>query len=73
VFKASIRREGEATLQRLKVHTIDLCQIHWPAWSGNPEIAAPGSIEQAAIAPPKLTEVGVIVYSPMASGLLSGP
>jgi aryl-alcohol dehydrogenase-like predicted oxidoreductase len=121
---ASIRREAEASLERLGVETIDLYQIHWPAWNGNPESASPGSIEEAVGALAKLQEegkiryvgvsnfnakqiqralavapiaslqppysllatevesstlpfaldhrIGVIVYSPMASGLLSG-
>jgi aryl-alcohol dehydrogenase-like predicted oxidoreductase len=121
---ASIRREAEASLKRLGLDTIDLYQIHWPAWSGNPESASPGSIEEAVGALAKLKaegkirhigvsnfnaqqmqralsvapiaslqppysllateievsilpftqehQIGVIVYSPMASGLLSG-
>jgi aryl-alcohol dehydrogenase-like predicted oxidoreductase len=121
---ASILREAESSLKRLGVDTIDLYQIHWPAWNGAPESASPGSIEEAVGALAKLksegkirhigvsnfnaqqmrralqvapivslqppysllaTEVepsilpfalehkiGVIVYSPMASGLLSG-
>ncbi|MGD0775373.1 MAG: aldo/keto reductase [Candidatus Solibacter sp.] len=120
----SIRREAEASLKRLGVEQIDLYQIHWPAWRGNPETASPGSIEEAVDALAKLKEqgkirhigvsnfnaqqieranrvapiaslqppysllspevesstlpyalahrIGVIVYSPMASGLLSG-
>ena len=120
----SIRREAEASLKRLGVDSIDLYQIHWPAWAGNPESASPGSIEEAvgemaklkaegkirnigvsnfnpsqmqraqkvapitSLQPPYsllFTDVetatlpfalshhiGVIVYSPMASGLLSG-
>ena len=120
----SIRREAEASLKRLGIETIDLYQIHWPAWSGNPESASPGSIEEAvgalaelkaegkirhigvsnfdaqqmqrarnvapitSLQPPysllatdvELSilpfamehQIGVIVYSPMASGLLSG-
>ena len=105
--------------------SIDLYQIHWPAWSGNPESASPGSIEEAVAEMSKLKtagkirnigvsnfnasqmkrrtgnvapiaslqppysllftdvetatlpfalshHIGVIVYSPMASGLLSG-
>src|SRR6202043_4061460 len=40
---ASIRREAEASLKRLSIDIIDLYQIHWPAWSGNPESASPGS------------------------------
>ena len=47
---ASIRREAEASLKRLGVDTIDLYQIHWPAWSGNLESASPGSIEEAVFA-----------------------
>lgn len=30
----SIHREAEASLRRLGVDTIDLYQIHWPAWRG---------------------------------------
>lgn len=121
---ASIRREAEASLRRLKIDAIDLYQIHWPAWKGNPESASPGSIEEAvgtlaqlktegkirhigisnfdtaqmrralgvapiaslqpqyslvstdaesSTLPLALTHnIGVIVYSPMGSGLLSG-
>jgi aryl-alcohol dehydrogenase-like predicted oxidoreductase len=121
---ASIRREAEASLKRLGVDSIDLYQIHWPAWSGHPESASPGSIEEAvgemaklkaagkirnigvsnfnasqmqralnvapiaSLQPPYSLlftdlgnstlpfalnhHIGVIVYSPMASGLLSG-
>src|SRR3984885_9486336 len=120
----SIRREAEASLHRLGIDAIDLYQIHWPAWSGRPESASPGSIEEAVGAMAKLkaegkirhigvsnfdarqmqraslvapivslqppysllapeveasilpyarqNNIGVIVYSPMASGLLSG-
>jgi aryl-alcohol dehydrogenase-like predicted oxidoreductase len=121
---SSIRREAEASLKRLGLDSLDLYQIHWPAWKGNAEPASPGSIEEAlgelaklkaegkirnigvsnfnakqmaralqvapitSLQPPYsllATEVedstlpfaeqhhiGVIVYSPMASGLLSG-
>jgi aryl-alcohol dehydrogenase-like predicted oxidoreductase len=120
----SIRREAEASLKRLQIDTIDLYQIHWPAWKGAPESASPGSVEEAVGALAKLKaegkirhigvsnfdaqqmqralrvaqidslqppyslvardvessilpfalqhRIGVIVYSPMASGLLSG-
>jgi aryl-alcohol dehydrogenase-like predicted oxidoreductase len=121
---ASIRREAESSLKRLQIDTIDLYQIHWPAWKGAAESASPGSIEEAVGALAKLQvegkirhigvsnfdaqqmrralrvapiaslqppyslvatdvessilpfalqhRIGVIVYSPMASGLLSG-
>jgi aryl-alcohol dehydrogenase-like predicted oxidoreductase len=121
---ASIHREAEASLRRLGVDTIDLYQIHWPAWKGQAESASPGSIEEAMGALGKLQaegkirhigvsnfnerqmqramkiapivslqppysllakevessilpftldhQIGVIVYSPMASGLLTG-
>jgi aryl-alcohol dehydrogenase-like predicted oxidoreductase len=121
---ASIRREAEASLKRLGVDSIDIYQIHWPAWAGNPGSASPGSIEEAVSEMAKLKaagkirnigvsnfnaaqmkraqnvapitslqppysllstdvgastlpfalshHIGVIVYSPMASGLLSG-
>src|SRR6266850_1472901 len=114
---ASIRRECEDSLRRLKVDAIDLYQIHWPVentteleagWSTMARLQREGkvrwigvsnfSVEQmrrvANIAPitslqPKYSLVhpevdqeilpfcehegiGVIVYSPMASGLLTG-
>lgn len=120
----SIRQEAEASLKRLGIDTIDLYQIHWPAWSALPESASPGSIEEAigamaqlkaegkirhigvsnfndsqmqraldvapivSLQPPYSLlkrevefstlgfalrhHIGVIVYSPMESGLLSG-
>ena len=121
---SSIRREAEASLQRLGVDAVDLYQIHWPAWKGGPESASPGSIEEAMLEMAKLQDegkirnigvsnfdaaqiqraqkiapvasvqppysllardvetsilpfarqhgIGVIVYSPMASGMLTG-
>ena len=121
---ASIRCEAEASLKRLGLDSIDLYQIHWPAWKGQPEDASPGSIEQAmlelvslqrqgkvrhigvsnfneqqmaralavgsvvTLQPPYSllardvetsilpfalrNRIGVVVYSPMYSGLLSG-
>jgi aryl-alcohol dehydrogenase-like predicted oxidoreductase len=114
---ASIRRELEASLRRLKVERIDLYQMHWPAKDGAPleaywqalldlkregKVAAIGlsnhNAKQLAAAealghvdtlqPPfsaikrevaaaelpwcDAHETGVIVYSPMQAGLLSG-
>jgi len=114
---ASIRRECEESLRRLRVDTIDLYQIHWPVesqseleegWSTMAQLQKEGKarwigvsnfnvqqLERArAIAPvtslqppyslvhPEveyeilpycdLEGIGVIVYSPMASGLLTG-
>jgi len=57
---ASIRRECDASLKRLGLDTIDLYQIHWPAWKGAPESASPGSIEEAVGALAKLKEEGKI-------------
>src|SRR5580692_11792197 len=113
---ASIRRECEDSLRRLKVDTIDLYQIHWPVedmnqleegwgmmaqlqhegkvrWIGvsnfNAEqmeraqaIAAITSLQPPySLVHPEVEEeilpfcdelgIGVIVYSPMASGLLT--
>src|SRR5437868_9532375 len=113
---ASVRRECEASLRRLRVDVIDLYQIHWPRpaedieegwgelaklkqegklrWIGVSNFDA-GQLERArAIAPvtslqppysllhreveaevlPYCREhrIGVIAYSPMASGLLTG-
>lgn len=112
----SIRREAEASLERLGTETIDLYQIHWPipdpdieeGWAAFAELRDEGvvrhigvsnfSVEQLrraqAIAPVETLQppyslvarevegeilpfadaagIGVIVYSPMGSGLLSG-
>ena len=113
---ASIRRECEASLRRLRVDTIDLYQIHWPepdedieeGWTTLAALQNEGKVRSIgvsnfnvaqmkralAIAPivslqPKFSllhrdveqeilpfcereGIGVIAYSPMASGLLSG-
>jgi aryl-alcohol dehydrogenase-like predicted oxidoreductase len=121
---ASLRRECEASLRRLRVERIDLYQIHWPRWGSSPPGYDPGSLEEAwhtladlqregkvrhigasnfdadqlerieavarvtSLQPPYSIvrrqieetilpwclahDVGVIVYSPMQSGLLSG-
>jgi aryl-alcohol dehydrogenase-like predicted oxidoreductase len=114
---ASIRRECEDSLRRLKVEAIDLYQIHWPVedtreleegWGTMAQLQREGkvhwigvsnfNVEQLdraqAIAPvtslqpryslvhPEVESgilpycefegIGVIVYSPMASGLLTG-
>ena len=112
----SIRREVEASLQRLNVDVIDLYQIHWPepeedveeGWTTLADLKKQGKVRHIgvcnfnvaqlkraqAIAPvtslqppysilrrgiegeilPYTLEqgIGVIGYSPMASGLLSG-
>jgi aryl-alcohol dehydrogenase-like predicted oxidoreductase len=113
----SIRRECEKSLRRLKVETIDLYQMHWPAddlaetgegWAEMAQLQTEGKVRSIgasnfsaeelrharAIAPvtslqppyslikrdiekeilPLCQEenIGVIAYSPMASGLLSG-
>jgi aryl-alcohol dehydrogenase-like predicted oxidoreductase len=112
----SIRKECEASLERLGVERIDLYQIHWPepnedieeGWTTLAELQKEGKIRHigvsnfsagqmaqiAEIAPitslqPPFSlirreieaevlpycgkeDIGVIVYSPMASGLLSG-
>jgi aryl-alcohol dehydrogenase-like predicted oxidoreductase len=114
---ASIRRECEDSLRRLRVDTIDLYQIHWPVedvkeleegWSAMAQLQREGkarwigvsnfNVDQMKraqeIAPitslqpryslvhpeiePEILPfceregIGVIVYSPMASGLLTG-
>jgi aryl-alcohol dehydrogenase-like predicted oxidoreductase len=114
---ASVRRECEDSLRRLKVDTIDLYQVHWPpendaeleeGWAELAALKREGkvrwigvsnfSVEQMkrarAIAPVTSLQppyslvrrgvkteilpfcrkegIGVIVYAPMASGLLTG-
>jgi aryl-alcohol dehydrogenase-like predicted oxidoreductase len=114
---ASIRREVEASLRRLRTDVIDLYQIHWPAddleetvegwttlaalqregkvrWIGVSNFSAEELAKAQSIAPITSLQppyslikrdvekeqlpwcaregVGVIVYSPMASGLLTG-
>jgi aryl-alcohol dehydrogenase-like predicted oxidoreductase len=44
---ASIRREIEGSLRRLRTERIDLYQIHWPAWPSSPPGHDSGSIEDA--------------------------
>jgi aryl-alcohol dehydrogenase-like predicted oxidoreductase len=112
----SLRREAEASLERLGVDAIDLYQIHWPipnedieeGWAAFAELQAEGlvrhigvsnfNVEQLrriqSIAPVETLQppyslvarevereilpfaeaegIGVIVYSPMGSGLLTG-
>jgi aryl-alcohol dehydrogenase-like predicted oxidoreductase len=113
---ASIRRECEQSLRRLKIDTIDLYQIHWPipdedieqAWTELDRLKREGKVRYIGVSnfdaqqmqramdvapitslqPPysllaRQAEgeilpfaahngIGVIVYSPMYSGLLSG-
>ncbi len=114
---ASIRREIERSLRRLKVERIDLYQMHWPAEDGTPieaywqtllDLKAEGKVRAVGLSnhnvaqltaaetlghvdtlqPPfsaikrgvggaelpwcQAHQTGVIVYSPMQAGLLSG-
>ncbi|HSM86674.1 MAG TPA: aldo/keto reductase [Candidatus Limnocylindrales bacterium] len=113
---ASIRRELEASLRRLRLEMIDLYQIHWPdpepdieeGWQTLAQLQKEGKVRHigvsnfnvaqmkrvqkiapvASLQPPynivtsdiekevlpfcREQKIGVIVYSPMKSGLLSG-
>ena len=114
---ASIRRECENSLRRLRLETVDLYQVHWPAddlaeteegwgelarlqkegkvrWIGASNFSREELQRAGAIAPVTSLQppyslirrdiekevlpwchehnIGVIVYSPMASGLLTG-
>ncbi len=53
----SIRRETEASLQRLGVDAIDLLQIHWPRFS---DTQSPGSLEEAWTALADLKAAGKV-------------
>jgi aryl-alcohol dehydrogenase-like predicted oxidoreductase len=112
----SIRREVEASLERLQLDAIDVYQVHWPdpdedveeGWATFAELKAEGLVRHIgvsnfdvaqmrraqAIAPVETLQppysliersiedeilpfaqdhgIGVVCYSPMASGLLSG-
>jgi len=114
---ASIKREAEASLRRLRVEQLDLLQMHWPAedgssvedyWGALVELRDEGKIAAAGLSNHDVDELdraeaighvdviqpplslinrtsaadvigwaqthgsGVIVYSPLQSGLLSG-
>jgi len=111
---ASIRRECEESLRRLKIDVIDLYQIHWPTeeleegWNAMARLQKEGKVRWIGVSnfnvkemrraqaiapitslqPPyslvrreieheilpycRSEELGAIVYSPMASGLLTG-
>lgn len=113
---ASIRRECEDSLRRLKVDAIDLYQIHWPepdedieeGWTEMARLKEEGKVRWIGVSnfsvsqmkraqsiapitslqPPyslvtrevereilpysKANNIGVIVYSPMSAGLLTG-
>ena len=114
--RASIRKEVEDSLKRLRVEAIDLYQIHWPdpdeeieeGWTTLAELKREGKVRYIGVSnfdvaqmkraqaiapidslqPPyslihpeveneilpfcEANNIGVIVYSPMMSGLLSG-
>ncbi|MDZ7315046.1 MAG: aldo/keto reductase [candidate division KSB1 bacterium] len=116
ISPASIRREAEASLKRLKTDYIDLYQIHWPhanqseaeAWHEMTKLQKEGKVRWIGVSnfdvpllrkceaihhvdslqPPYnlirrevekeilpyclKTGIGVVAYSPMMSGLLSG-
>lgn len=113
---ASVRREVEASLRRLKIDAIDLYQIHWPdpepeieeGWRTLAQLREEGKVRHIGVSnfnvaqmtrvqtiapitslqPPynivtsdiekevlpfcRENHIGVIVYSPMKSGLLTG-
>jgi aryl-alcohol dehydrogenase-like predicted oxidoreductase len=113
---ASVRRELEASLRRLKLDAIDLYQIHWPdpepeieeGWQTLAQLKKEGKIRNIGVSNFNVTQmrraqkiapvtslqppynivtseiekeilpfcreqhIGVIVYSPMKSGLLTG-
>jgi aryl-alcohol dehydrogenase-like predicted oxidoreductase len=114
---ATLRRECEDSLRRLRVERLDLFQVHWPAKDGTPveeywgvllELKAEGKIRAAGLSNHQVDQLdeaesvghvdtvqppfsaidrgaaadvlpwaqqhgaGVIVYSPMQSGLLTG-
>ncbi len=53
----SVRREVEASLERLRVDRLDLCQIHWP---GFPPGSSDAEIEEGWTTLAELVEVGMI-------------
>jgi len=117
LFAASVRKECEDSLRRLRTDVIDLCQVHWPpeidseleeGWAALAALRKEGKVRwigvsnfdvsqmkraqaiaditslqppyslirreiEAEILPYCMQQgIGVIVYAPMASGLLTG-
>jgi aryl-alcohol dehydrogenase-like predicted oxidoreductase len=69
----SIRRECEASLRRLQVEVIDLSQEIAPITSLQPPYSLINRKMEQEVLPFAVQEhIGVITYSPMASGLLTG-
>lgn len=58
----SIRKEVEASLQRLEAERIDLYQIHWPVWPASPPGHDPGSIEEAWSTLAALRDEGKVAF-----------
>jgi aryl-alcohol dehydrogenase-like predicted oxidoreductase len=56
----SIRREVDASLQRLGMERIDLYQIHWPVWGASPPGHDPGSYLEAWATLAELRKAGKV-------------
>jgi len=62
----SIRKEVEASLQRLQTDVLDLCQIHWPSFppgSPAPDLEAAWQTLAALVAEGKIRHIGVSNFS----------
>jgi aryl-alcohol dehydrogenase-like predicted oxidoreductase len=58
----SLRKEAEASLQRLQVESIDLYQMHWAAWRMSPPDHDPGSLEEGWATLAELQREGKVRY-----------
>lgn len=59
---ASITQEVEQSLQRLRVETIDLYQVHWPQWAAQQGGPSPGSVAEAWETLARLQQAGKLRY-----------
>ncbi len=57
---SSLRQELEASLRRLRMESIDLYQIHWPAFPGSPEAAKAPGVEEAWSALAEMKKAGKV-------------
>jgi aryl-alcohol dehydrogenase-like predicted oxidoreductase len=58
----SLRKELDGSLRRLRVESIDLYQIHWPAFAGSPGASKAPGLEEAWSALAGMKQAGKVRY-----------